>query len=576
MASGTKSRVRGAWAITALALVAGGALTVAQSLAPAPATGVRFAQIGEADARTWLTYLSSDLLQGRRVFTEGYGMAASYIAAEARELGLKPLGDNGSYFQVVKQNRYQVSRSASVTVEVNGTSRTFKHGDHVIFSLDSGGKQTLTFGQVEFAGYGIVAIPGSSTPSDFSGRDVRGKLVVYLPGTPAAVAAAPSGGRRPGGAVSGNRSGPILDLGAAAVIRSGPVAASPVASTPAPAGRGGRSGGAANTLTTTRRVEDPVAPSIVADDTFLEFLFSTAPAKFADLKAASDKGDPLTPFTLSNVKVTFDIDNTFEITSTQITENVVAMVEGTDATLKDTYVLFGAHLDHVGYLVGNDQPPGRVRNPIDQDQIWNGADDDGSGSTALLAIAKAFVTGPKPRRSIIFVWHAGEESGLIGSTYMADHPVVPLEKVQVELNIDMIGRNRDDNPAQIDTLYVIGADRISTDLHNLLVSLNSSLAAPLTLDFEFNDPTDPNSFYTRSDHYSYASKGIPIAFFFTGEHPDYHANSDTVDKIIFPKLVRIAQYVYQAGFSIANTDRVLVRDNAGPRAGRGFTGPLPR
>ena len=558
--------------VFSLTLLAGGTLTSAQ--APAPATGVRFAQISESDARVWLTYLSSDLLQGRRVFTEGYGMAASYIAEQARQLGLKPLGDAGSYFQVVKQNRYQVTRSASMTIDVNGVSRTFKHGDHVIFPLESGGKQTLTFNQVEFAGYGIVAAPGSQAPSDFAGRDVRGKLVVYLPGTPTAARA-----------VMGNRTGPILGMGAAAVIRSGPVApqAAPQAqgqNTPAAAGASGRAGRAgaagANTLTTTRRVDGPVPPSVVADDTILEFLFSNAPTRFADLKAASENGGPLTPFTLSNVKVTFDIDNTFQVTSTQMTSNVVAMVEGTDSALKDTYVFFGAHLDHVGYAAQGEQAPGRVRTSVDQDQIWNGADDDGSGSTALLGIAKAFMTGPKPKRSVIFVWHAGEEAGLIGSAYMADHPVVPIEKIQAVLNVDMIGRNRDDRPDQINTLYLIGADRISTDLHNLLVSLNSSLAAPLSLDFEFNDPADPNSFYTRSDHYSYASKGIPIAFFFTGEHPDYHANSDTVDKILFPKLVRIAQYIYEAGFSLANTDRALNRDNLGPRSGRGFSGLLPR
>ena len=143
-----------------------------------------------------------------------------------------------------------------------------------------------------------------------------------------------------------------------------------------------------------------------------------------------------------------------------------------------------------------------------------------------MGIAKAFATGPKPKRSIIIVWHTGEESGLLGSRYMADFPVVPLDKVQAQFNIDMIGRNRDDDPEQSNTVFVIGADRISTDLHNLVVGPNAALAKPLTLDYEYNDPSDPNSFYTRSDHYSYAAKGIPIAFFFTGTHPDYHGAGD--------------------------------------------------
>jgi Zn-dependent M28 family amino/carboxypeptidase len=159
---------------------------------------------------------------------------------------------------------------------------------------------------------------------------------------------------------------------------------------------------------------------------------------------------------------------------------------------------------------------------------------------------------------------------------MADFPVVPLDKVQAQFNIDMIGRNRDDNAGQSNTVFVIGADRISTDLHNLVVDTNSGLAKPLTLDYEYNDPSDPNSFYTRSDHYSYAAKGIPIAFFFTGTHPDYHGAGDHPDKILYPKLTAIAQMVYQAGFNAANSDRTLTRDNKGPRAGRGFSGRIDK
>jgi Zn-dependent M28 family amino/carboxypeptidase len=210
--------------------------------------------------------------------------------------------------------------------------------------------------------------------------------------------------------------------------------------------------------------------------------------------------------------------------------------------------------------------------PFDErDVISNGADDDGSGSTVELAIAKAFATGPKPKRSVVFVWHTGEEAGLYGSRYNADFPVVPLDKVQAQLNMDMVGRDDCDDLEgdYTNTLFIVGADRISTDLHNLIVQTNNSMANPLALDYELNDPMDPESVYTRSDHYSYASKGIPIAFFTTGLHPDYHRLSDTVDKIVFPKMARIAQLVYETGFSIANTNRVLEHDNKGPRTGFG-------
>ena len=201
----------------------------------------------------------------------------------------------------------------------------------------------------------------------------------------------------------------------------------------------------------------------------------------------------------------------------------------------------------------------------------NGADDDASGSTSVLGVAKAFATGPKPKRSIVFVWHTGEESGLYGSRFNADFPIVPLDKVQAQLNMDMVGRDDCDNIEgdYSNTLFMVGADRISTDLHNLVVQANASMAKPLTLDYELNDLNDPENVYTRSDHYSYAAKGIPIAFFTTGLHPDYHRITDTVDKIQFPKMTRIAQLVYEVGLSIANSERALERDNKGARTGYG-------
>jgi Zn-dependent M28 family amino/carboxypeptidase len=171
----------------------------------------------------------------------------------------------------------------------------------------------------------------------------------------------------------------------------------------------------------------------------------------------------------------------------------------------------------------------------------------------------------------VFAWHTGEEAGLLGSRYNADFPIVPLDKVQTQLNIDMVGRDDCDDLEgdYSNSVFVIGADRISTDLHNVIVETNRTLAKPLALDYEMNDPLDPESVYTRSDHYSYAAKGIPIAFFTTGLHKDYHKVTDTVDKILFPKMARIAQLVYETGFSIANTDTTLERDNLGPRAGFG-------
>lgn len=543
-----------------LALAGGEPGAVAQ--APAPAANVPFAQINETDVRGWLTYLSSDLMQGRQVFTEGYGLAASYIAGELKAMGARPLGDNGTYLQAVFRRGYRVGRHSSVTITVAGESRTFRDGDHVAFPLESGGAQTLTFPEITFLGDDRAA----DTPP--AAANATRRLVLFaeraLPQTLAARRRVTFDDEEDGAAAA------VM----AAARASGAIAFSPGApidrvNTDAPVND------AAPDVVTTGRIDRLHAPALAGDQALFEWLFSKAGVSWPDVWAKIDAGQPVPSVTLRDVRITVAVDNAYTLVSTDRTENVVAMVEGTDPALRQTYVFFGAHLDHVGYARGRDGSNGRVNVPLAQDAVWNGADDDGSGSTAILAIAKAFVTGPKPKRSVVFVWHAGEEAGLLGSRYMSDFPVVPLERIQVELNIDMIGRNRDDNPAQANTVYVIGDDRISTDLHNLLVETNAQLRRPLTLDYEFNDPNDPNSFYTRSDHYSYASRGIPIAFFFTGEHPDYHANTDSVDKILFPKLVRIAQFIYEAGFAIADTNRVLTHDNQGPRAGRGFQGELP-
>ena len=171
---------------------------------------------------------------------------------------------------------------------------------------------------------------------------------------------------------------------------------------------------------------------------------------------------------------------------------------------------------------------------------------------------------------MLVIFHAAEELGLLGSQYNADvKPVVPLERISVNLNIDMIGRNRDDQPAEANTVYLVGSDRISTELDDISRAANRALPQPLTLDYEMNDPSDPEQIYFRSDHYSYAVKGIPVIFFTTGLHADYHANTDEVSKIEFDKLARVTGLVYETVVRLANLDHPPVRDNKGPRAGRG-------
>ena len=504
--------------------------------------------IRQEDLKEWLTYLASDELQGRATYTEGLGIAAGYIAAHLAQWGVKPGGDNGSYFQAVPVRSVRTTSNASVTVTVNGQSRTFKDGEGITFPRQMGGKQTVQGSDLLFAGYGLQ-LPAAGI-DDYANRSPEGKVVVYLGSR--GPSSLPQGSNR----LLGARARSAVEKGAVAVI--GPASQA--------RGRGRSNAPAAPDFTTVQRFDAPVTPQLTAADEFFEFLFSGAPVTYAELKAKADEGEPLPPVALDGVSMTINVDADYEVVRTRMTNNVVGIVEGTDPRLKDTYVAFGAHYDHTGFR--ETAKPG-------EDAIFNGADDDGSGTVAIMAIAKAFAQGPKPKRSLLFVWHAGEESGLLGSRYMAENPVGgDIDKIVAQLNMDMVGRNQNDDPAHANMVLVVGSDRISTELHNINEDANSSLEKPLTLDYSMNDPADPQSIYTRSDHYSYAAKGVPIIFYFTGLHPDYHQASDTVDKIIFDKVQRIARLAYETGRRVANLDQPPAKDNLGPRAGKGFSGKL--
>ena len=560
------------------------------------------------ELKDWLSYIASDELEGRQIFHEGLGLAASYIADHLHEWGVKPGGDNGTYFQDVKVLGVSSTSHSSVTVTANGQTRTFKDGEGVTFPKNQGGKQTVT-GTVAFAGYGL-SVP-ELNQDDYKGQNVKGKVVVYL-GTqgPANFEASQ---RR----LLGARGRNAIEM-QHAVAAIGPAAAfggfggrgrgvnAPAQQPPAPAGTtatagqrgaapvqppaGGRGRGSTNMgdFQTVQRLDTRMPPQITASDEFFDYLFKAAGQDYQALKAKADKREPLDPMALDNVSITIDVDADYDVVQTRLSRNVVGVVEGSDPKMKDTYVLFGAHYDHIGY---QETPPGQGRGgfgggapggcvgqtratPKPGDIINNGADDDGSGTVTLMSIAKAFALGPKPKRSVMFVWHTGEEAGLYGSRYMADYPEVPLDHVSAQLNIDMVGRNRCDDEREANTVYLVGSDRISTELHNLSEDANESMPQPMKLDYEMNDPADPESIYTRSDHYSYAAKGIPIIFYTTGLHRDYHYLTDEVDKIEFPKLAHIARLVYTTGMRVANLDHFPVRDNKGPRKGKGGSGKI--
>jgi Zn-dependent M28 family amino/carboxypeptidase len=228
--------------------------------------------------------------------------------------------------------------------------------------------------------------------------------------------------------------------------------------------------------------------------------------------------------------------------------NVMAFIEGSDLKLKEEIVVISAHYDHLGKR-GKD--------------VYNGADDNGSGTTALLELAQAYAQAVKdgngPRRSVLLMWVSGEEKGLLGSEYYVDNPIFPLENTIVDVNVDMIGRvdkKHADNPKYI---YVIGADRLSSELHKINEAMNEKYTN-IELDYTFNEEDDPNRYYYRSDHYNFAKLGIPAVFYFSGVHKDYHKITDTVDKIQFEKMETIARLVFHTSWELANRDKRIVVD----------------
>jgi hypothetical protein len=509
-------------------------------------------QISPPVLREWLTYLASDELEGRATFSEGLGLAAAYISDRLREAGVKPAGDGGSYFQRVSVLGVQSANRSTLTVEVAGQSRTFADGTGVTFPRNVGGRQTLVLSDIEFVGYGLNA---SSSHNDYA-RDVKGKAVLWLGQSAPSDVDPQAAGRL----MANRTSVAVEEMGAAATI-------SPMTGGGARGNAAGQRGGNAADFTTSQRLDLPRPPSVSVSDEVLEFIFSASGMAYPELKLKADRREALPTATIRGVKLTFDLDASYRIVNTRYTRNVVGIVEGSDPQLRDTYVAFGAHYDHVGYSQG-------VLPPAQSDRISNGADDDGSGSSALIGIARAFAAAPKTKRSLLFVWHAGEELGLYGSRYLADYPPVPIDSIVAQLNMDMIGRNRDNRSSEERTVLAVGADRISTDLHNILIDVNAALPSPLTIDFEMNDPMDPERIYYRSDHYSYAAKGIPVIFFFTGLHPDYHQVSDHADRILYDKVSQIARLVYETGRRLADSDRAPARDFRGPRMGRGSSGRL--
>jgi hypothetical protein len=505
-----------------------------------------------------LYYIASDEMAGRDTPSPGLDKTAQYIADRLKKLKFKPAGDKGSYFQHIALNRTEVDREHS-TAQLG--ERTFKLGEDF---LPTGRVSGEADAPVVYAGHGWVF--KSKNVNAYEGLDVRDKIVIV----------SGDGVVPPPGMSVANRQGGDWESPISYAQKHG---AKALILVPRNFDRSWRYGSyrVARPYFTVPRLEnvaaddeeDETSPpsqglvSIIPSRGMLEALFAGEQIDGARVIQAAAGGEQPTGFALSPSK---RLHLSLKLSVTEVgTQNVVAVLDGKDSTLKKEYVALGAHYDHVGASAATGC------RPIGSDTICNGADDDGSGTTALLTMAKAFAKGPRPKRSILFVWHAGEEKGLWGSEYFTRYPTVPLKQIAAQLNIDMIGRskkNGDTNPANQmltgpEEIYVIGSRMMSTQLADLNEAVNRDFFN-LKYNYHYDEPNDPERLFYRSDHYNYAKHGVPIIFYFDGVHEDYHRPGDSPDKIDYEKMQKVTRTVFVLASELANAPARPVVDKQIP------------
>ncbi|MBD0325031.1 MAG: M20/M25/M40 family metallo-hydrolase [Pyrinomonadaceae bacterium] len=492
-------------------------------------------QITAEQMRDYLTFIAADEMEGRDTPSRGLDLTAKFLAVQLSRWGFRPAGDGGTFFQKIALRRERVDMGQS-RVEIDG--QVFKPGtDFIAFA--PGGTVSLN-GPVVFGGNGWLI--KSRNMDAYRGLDVKDKIVVIASpdGLPKGVSQRDLTGTRgvdwddPAAYAQKRGARALLAIPDSQIINNWERVRQRVM---------GR------TLATPEKFRGPEMQlaRIIISPRMADALFQGEARTSAAISEGVATGSSVAPFELSATKrVNLNIAAERQTINTQ---NVVAVLEGSDPVLKNEYVAVGAHYDHVG-----------TGTPVNGDSIYNGADDDGSGTTAILAMAEALAkTSSRPKRSILLIWHCGEEKGLWGSRYFVENPTVPLAQIVTQLNIDMIGRSRragDTNPANRDLsgpdeIYVIGSKMMSTELGQLSERVNRNYLN-LTFNYKYDDPNDPERFFFRSDHYNYAQKGIPIIFYFDGVHEDYHRPGDEVSKIDFRKMVRVTRTIYATLREIAN------------------------
>ena len=502
----------------------------AGNLPKAPASAVN--DITPVELREHLSFLASDELGGRYTLSPNFPIAARYLATRLQAWGYKPAGDNGTFLQHFDLiSAKPKADECSLSITSNGQTTEYKFGD--FFTQDA--KNGEASGQLVFVGYGLTS--PEQKYDDYAGLDVKGKIVLLLTeGDPPKVdrsrlkdSESGEPNARAHGAVG------VISLPSRRYLR---FMKSPEFKTRIATRFGIR----------LAKTVDGTLPTIILAPDAAEKLLEPLGMKLEDLMDAGVKGQTIAPKALQqSAKLRIAVE-----ANTVPTQNVVGVLEGSDPKLKDEYVTFSAHYDHLETRDG---------------RIFPGADDDGSGTAAVLTIARALAE-TRPKRSLMIIFHAGEELGLLGSRYNTDFgPAVPLNKIVADLNIDMIGRSKpsgdtdekDKNLTDANTVYLVGADRISKELHQISEQTNQEYEK-LSLNYLYNDPKNEERIYYRSDHWNYAKHGIPIIFYFDGTHVDYHQPTDTVDKIDFQKMTKISRLVLETGWRLANLDHRVVLD----------------
>jgi hypothetical protein len=514
--------------LATLLVLAAGACSQAPAVDPAPAPApaataaapraVVVAPIDVSALRADLTQFASDAFQGRLAGTPAARRAAEFIADRLTAAGLEPAGDSG-FFQRVPLSRQVFAPTTKFLVTSRGRATELKLGQDVapILRVGEYHTQLSSEGELVFAGYALNA--PQLGRNDLAGLNIAGKVVVFLGGAPPNADSA-TRTRLESPEQLGQRLGAILNGGAAGVV-----------------------------IVAVGKLEDDfdAVASEVASGSLELGAGEAEPTRVVPMVmfARPRPGSALLPsgWPTDDKPQALGRHLTAKISlgrAQAASYNVIAVLRGREPALAQTYVALGAHLDHIG-----------VQPNAGRDSIANGADDDGSGSMGLVAIARALAAAPeRPRRSLLFVWHTGEEAGMLGSEWFVTHPTVPLDSVVAQLNADMIGRNAPDS------LMLVGPRAApngqSRALGTLVDSVNTALARPFAINREWDSPDHPEQIYFRSDHYSYAKRGIPIVFYTTGLHEDYHKVSDEVSKIDFDKLSRVSDLIMRSALAVAN------------------------